>query len=336
MFFILTHNVQSQDPHFSQFFMAPQYVNPALIGTQFGDWCVMGNMRQQWGNAFTPFNTQSLAGEYKFNNTGSNNIWAIGGSFMSDQTMNGSFRSTYKTATLVYSQSINDYNYIAAGFQVQHANRRLDYSKLSFGQQFTSRGFDLALPNGESTLLSTIPYYSIGAGMLFTHATKDNAIVIDIGLAAYDINQPIISALGDKYNFLNIRYVGNLNLQYDPSDQVLFNFFSVYHRQATQNYFSLGGSIGYTLEDAGREKIGFLGAWFREGDAIYPFVGLKWQDVQIGLSYDVVISKQNNYPINPQAFELSFIYTHVVSSSRKISRYFECPYKRRVVVFPKF
>lgn len=316
--------------------MAPHYINPALIGTQFGDWCIMGNMRQQWGNAYTPFNTQSLAAEFKFFNSKNNNMLAIGTSFMSDQTMNGSFRSNYITAALVYSLELNHNHFFAAGFQLLHANRRLDYSKLSFGQQFTSRGFDLALPSGEAAFLSVLPYYSLGAGLLYTYGSNDNSTVIDVGLAAYDINQPNISAQGDKYNYLNIRYAGNINVQYESSDAVLFNFHSVYHRQATQNYFAIGGSVGYSLSEGKKDKIAFLGAWIREGDAVYPYTGLKFGNVQFGLSYDIVTSKQNNYPVNPQAFELSFIYTHVVNSNRKISKYVECPYKRRMVVFPEF
>jgi hypothetical protein len=53
----------------------------------------------------------------------------------------------------------------------------------------------------------------------------------------------------------------------------------------------------------------FAGAWFREGDAILPYAGLRINNVKVGLSYDITISKQNKGPVNPRSFELSMIYT---------------------------
>ena len=329
-FLFIGFSVSAQVPHFSQFFMAPHYVNPALTGTQYGDWCIMGNLRQQWGNASTPFNTQSMALEYKFYNENNDNVLAVGGALMNDQTMNGAFRSVYFNGTMAYHLNLSKYSNIAAGFFGSYNNRRLDYSKLTFGQQFTSGGFDLSLPTGETGLASMKPYLSLGSGILYTHFSDDNRFVLDVGGAAFDINQPSLSFLNDQSNRLNIRYAGNLNVQYYPNDLVALNFFSVYHRQATQNYFSVGGAVGRKVGSVDSDIMGFIGAWYREGDAVYPYVSLKWSNVQVGLTYDIVVSKQNKGPVNPQVFELSFIYTGKVPKSK----YYDCPFKRRIVLFP--
>jgi len=334
-FFLLSSYLRpvfAQDPHFSQFFNAPHYINPALTGTQYGDWCIMGNFRQQWGNAATPFNTQSLSFEQKFLKEDNENILAIGVSMMNDQTMNGAFRSVYASGTLAYHQNISDNSNFALGFLGSYNNRRLDYSKLTFGEQFSSGGFDLALPNGETNLSNLKPYFSLGTGLMYTYFSNYNDFILDIGFSAYDINQPRLSFLNDENNKLYVRYAGNLNAQYYPSEKVRLNFFSVYHRQGIQNYFSVGGSIGRNLGLPDHEVMTYLGAWFREGDAVYPYLGFSWDNVQVGLTYDIVISKQNLGPVNPQVFELSFVYTKNKRSS--IYDQVGCPNWNRIVRNP--
>lgn len=333
-FFIfgLVTRVSAQDPHFSQFFNAPHYINPALTGTQYGDWCIMGNFRQQWGNAATPFNTQSLSFEQKFLREDNDNILAMGVSLMNDQTMNGAFRSTYASGTLAYHQNVSYNSNIALGFFGSYNNRRLDYNKLTFGEQFTSGGFNLALPNGETNLSNLKPYFSLGTGLMYTYFSNYNEFILDIGLSAYDINQPRLSFLNDENNKLNVRYAANLNAQYYPSEHLRLNFFSVYHRQATQNYFSVGGSVGRGVELMSHHVMVSAGAWFREGDAVYPYLGFSWDNIQVGLTYDIVISKQNLGPVNPQVFELSFVYTKKKRSS--VYDQVGCPNWNRIVRNP--
>ena len=87
---IACFSLHAQDPHFSQFFMAPQFINPALAGHHYGDWQVMSNMRTQWANAGTPFNTETIVGDYKIIGKEENeNTLSAGLAFMSDQSMNG-------------------------------------------------------------------------------------------------------------------------------------------------------------------------------------------------------------------------------------------------------
>lgn len=46
------------DPHFSQYYMYPSWLNPALTGAFDGDYRVTGIYRSQWGNITNPFATQ--------------------------------------------------------------------------------------------------------------------------------------------------------------------------------------------------------------------------------------------------------------------------------------
>jgi type IX secretion system PorP/SprF family membrane protein len=282
----------------------------------------MGNLRQQWGNASTLFSTQAIAADIKImgKEEGENTL-ALSGFAMNDQSMEGAFKSIYAGGSIAYHLRISNSSSISAGFQANYGNRRLDFSKLTFGEQFTSGGFDVSLPTGETALQAMKPFYSLGAGFLYNY--HNETLNFDAGIASFDINQPKQSFVGDDNQFLKRRYVFHSNMEFDTYGDLLWNINTIFHLQNTQNYFSLGGGLGYDLTNGLRENIFFAGAWFREGDAIYPYAGLQIGSFQFGLSYDITISKQNKGPVNPRSFELSF----VLRQGRKIPHQIPCPWK---------
>src|SRR5687768_2388447 len=61
----LTVKSFSQDIHFSQFFEAPLYRNPALAGITYGDVRVQTVYRSQWNSVGNAYKTGSVNAEYK-------------------------------------------------------------------------------------------------------------------------------------------------------------------------------------------------------------------------------------------------------------------------------
>jgi type IX secretion system PorP/SprF family membrane protein len=308
--------VVAQDPHFSQFFMAPQLINPALTGFGYGKWRVMGNVRQQWGNASTPFNTQVFAADYKVRETETGylvrneyqkNVLAIGGYFMNDRSMFGAFKSIYAGGSLSYNIHISPSSQIAAGFQASYGNRRVDYSRLTFAQQFTSGGFDISLPTGEKSLQAMKPFYSLASGILYNY--HNDITEVDIGAAVFDINEPKQTFIDDPRQELKRRYVFHANVEREIADNLILKVNSIFHLQVVQNYFAVGGCLGMNVTEERGKYMVYGGAWFREGDAIYPFAAIQIKNLLVGLSYDVTVSKQNLGPNNPHSFELSFLFT---------------------------
>src|SRR5829696_3218462 len=55
----------SQDIHFSQYFEAPLYRNPALAGIVNGDYRIQTVYRSQWNSITDAYKTTSLNAEYK-------------------------------------------------------------------------------------------------------------------------------------------------------------------------------------------------------------------------------------------------------------------------------
>jgi type IX secretion system PorP/SprF family membrane protein len=225
---------------------------------------------------------------------------------LTDQSLNGAFSSTYVSGSLAYHLQLAPKHRFGLGMTASYGQRRLDYAELSFGEQFTSGGFDVVgLPSGETALASMKPYMTVGAGLRYEYRTQQ--LRMDIGGAVYHVNKPKQSFLSDPQQVVPMRYVGQFNLDNNINERLLLSTAISYQQQATQSYFSLGGALGMDVSNGDRSHVLFVGSWYRQADALYPFVAVQFGQAQIGLSYDVTLSKQNQQLTDPRSFELSLV-----------------------------
>jgi type IX secretion system PorP/SprF family membrane protein len=312
----------SQDPHYSQFFMAPQLVNPASAGSSSSDWRILCNYRQQWNNAETPFNTFSLTYDMKITGKepGDNTLGLIT-TLMADRSMDGTFKSNYGGAALAYHVNISTNHKIGLGIHSTFGQRSIDFSNLSFASQFNGRGFDVSLPSGESSLSNMKAFISLGAGFLYNYHSE--SINVDVGYAQFHLNKPVQTFISDENQKIPYRYVAHLNIEKKLSQDLTFSINSIYQKQSSQSYFAGGGSFGLDISNSDFEKIFYAGSWYRQADAIYPYVGLLLGSVQLGLTYDITLSKQNLGPNNPRSLELSLVWR----KAGRVEGVIPCPWK---------
>jgi hypothetical protein len=95
---------------------------------------------------------------------------------------------------------------------------------------------------------------------------------------------------------------------------------AIFQTQAKQGYFAAGAILNYGTMDEGEGKIFSTGLFFRSDDAIYPYAGLTINNFQLGLTYDVTVSKFKTSSYAPRTWELSLIYAlpHVSLNERKL------------------
>jgi type IX secretion system PorP/SprF family membrane protein len=322
LFFGCTLRLFSQDPHFSQFFMAQSLVNPGLTGSIDGDWRAMTNIRQQWGNAGTPFNTYVLSADIRINglSDGKNHIGA-GMSILSDDAMNGAFRSVYANAGMAYHLGLSEGTSLSLGFNGAYGNRIVKYDRLTFGEQYVNGGFDITLPSGETALVNMKPFFSLSSGVVFT--TVSDKMRAEIGLSGFHLNRPVQTFTLDERQRIPMRYSGHATLELSLNDRLILNAGAIYQRQANQDYLGGGGGVGLDLTYGARERILFAGLWYRSRDVIYPFVGLKLNNLQFGFSYDFTVSRQVSAGMMPRSIELSFL----IRDARQAFGLIACPWR---------
>ena len=321
---------KTQDPSFSQFFTSPLNINPALTGNINADWRVIANFRNQWLGPASPYVTGTVSYDRKiFQNKVPNahvpegNVLGIGGMLMFDRAMGGVAKSTYASLNLSYNVKLTEGDIkhkIAAGFGAIYGERRIDFSRVDFEEQFTGYGFNTNLPTGESSLSNMKPYFSMSAGITYSITTEEGNF--DIGVAGFHLNKPKQTFLKDDNQILAIRKVVHSNFERFLNERVVLNLNGIYQYQSKASYFSVGGGIGYYLPSANDIMV-MGGVWYWSSNAVIPYFSFHYNDMQIGLSYDLTTSKLNQAADKPNTWELALI----IRGKRTPPTVIPCPWK---------
>jgi type IX secretion system PorP/SprF family membrane protein len=321
---------QAQDPSFSQFFSSPLNVNPALTARINSDWRVISNFRDQWLGPASPYATGTISYDTKIlqnkipNVHEEKNLIGVGGMLMYDYAMDGIMKSTYASANVSYNIVLADgpaVHRLGAGFGASYGRRTVDFSRLTWEEQWVGYGgFDKNLPSGELALINMKPYFSVSTGLVYSITTQNSNL--DIGAAAFHVNTPKQTFLQDPNQKLAVRKVAHVNFETFLNTSVVLNANAIYQFQQDAEYYSFGGGLGYYLpQDA--DVILNVGMWYWSKNAIIPYVGFAYKDFQLGLSYDVTISKLNQASIKPKTFELSLIFR----GTKEPTQIIPCPWK---------
>lgn len=306
----ITVGVEAQDPSFSQFFSSPLNINPALTANINGKWRFIANLRDQWVGPASPYTTGTASFDISVleNKLPEGSTFGLGGMMMYDHAMQGALKSSSISLNTSYNITLVEGDFtqrLGVGIGGIFANKEVDFSKLDFGEQWMGYGFNKSLPTGEPALTNMKPYLSTSIGALYSVTTNNSNI--DIGAAAFHLNKPKQSVLEDPNQHLAPRFVGHANFETYLNDQVVFNSNAIYQRQQTTSYASIGAALGYFLTGDPEDIVLSGGVWYWSKNAVIPYIGVMYQNMQFGLSYDITISKLSQAAQRPKSFELSFI-----------------------------
>jgi type IX secretion system PorP/SprF family membrane protein len=287
LLFLIHSIAPAQDPHFSQFYSAPLYTNPALAGTT-AQGRFLFNYRAQWTQLPGEFVTYQLSYDQPIYQTSS----SFGFSMVLDKAGSAGVRSTNLQAVYAYNLKLSEIASLKAGLQLGYGNRNLDYFKLVFGDQLSETGY-IGSPSAEQGLPNeTINFIEAGAGLaLYT----DN---FWLGISGFHLNQPNHSITETKENL--------------PMRISVQTGFKITRYKSTKNKregydMALTPGIYYSQQGKFRQlDIGangfidplILGLWYRglpiqrnAFGALVSSVGFKYQGITFLYSFDAGISK---------------------------------------------
>ncbi|MDE3253327.1 MAG: PorP/SprF family type IX secretion system membrane protein [Bacteroidota bacterium] len=303
------HFVLAQDPHFSQYFSSPLSFNPALTGYFEGDHRLSINFRNQWANISDPYTTGTLSYDTKImkNRIGANDRWGLGVLALYDQSSGGIYKNTYLSLSTAFQKGLDEYGdqSIGLGVQATYAGSAVDFTKITYSNQFTGSGFDLGIPSGETIHNQSIHYFDLNAGLLYNF--KDDAgNQFTFGAGMYHILKPKLSFFSAQNQSLQPRYTLHAGGNF-PMGQTDNLFVSAHFmQQAGNNEYVVGGAYGAGIGNS--EMSIYLGAWLRAGDAFYPYAGIRGKDFQLGLTYDITRSDISRIQRYSGSSEISFLY----------------------------
>ncbi|MCO5235513.1 MAG: PorP/SprF family type IX secretion system membrane protein [Chitinophagaceae bacterium] len=303
------------DPHFSQYFIQPVLLNPALTGAIEGDYRVSAVWRSQYNNTLS---TRGISAEMPTNK----NI-NLGVNLLNQSSSDKAYHYNNAYLSVAYTGARFNNHYVVMAMQAGVLNRNFNPNNLQFGEQWTAGiGFDPSAHSAEVFHKPNMFSFDAGAGIVYYDATPDRKINLFGGLSAFHITRPKdpFIAGGDK-QALPIRYSAHAGARIIVSD--LLNIVpNVLYMTQGQTEEKMAGA--YLQLNAGEQVDLMFGANLRFGDALSPFAGIYFKGLTIGMSYDTNVSTKNTMEIDRNSVEVSLSYTWWRKNSMK-TKPFYCP-----------
>ncbi len=311
---LIFFSAEAQDIHFSQFYLSPLTLNPALAGAINNDQRMLLNYKNQWESFGTTFRTYAASYDLALMKKKLKGRYiGLGLSAYSDKAGTSEFGNTQVNLSVAYNLLINKKNQIAFAVQGGWGQRSAQLMNLRWDSQYTGSNYDPNLPTGEEALNENATFIDLGAGILWRKRT-DNGFDWSLGGAAFHLNEPNLSLIGTSLDNYLRKYVVHGEVRIDRKKYVILPKFFV-AKQGGAYEFNIGGllqrRIGrdsrYTRENTSSSF--YLGAFYRVNDAIVPTVQLEYKRMlSIGISYDVNISKLSDHTLYRGGMELAIVY----------------------------
>lgn len=307
-------SVYPQDPHFSQYYANPLYLNPAFAGTSICPRIIM-NYRNQWPAIPGTYVTYSASYDQHVENLSG----GVGLMFNTDKAGEGTLTTNMISGIYSYRLQVNRNFSIKAGFQATYFQKSIDWEKLTFGDQIDPRyGFIYYtqetkpgdLTKGTADFSAGLLGYgeNIYGGLAVHHLTQPNEGFFSVS----KLPMRITAHLGGVIDLEKHRRRRKIE---DPilSPNILF--------MKQQDFEELNYGIYLNKYPV----VG--GVWFRQGfenpDAFIALIGLQTSVVKIGYSYDVTVSKLSS--ATGGSHEVSFALQFDCRPKKKRIRAINCP-----------
>jgi len=319
-------NLKAQDPQFTQFYASPLYINPAYAGTTIQQRFTL-QTRIQWPTLPQSFTSYIAAYDFNFDVLNS----GFGIMAWTDKQGTVDLRTTNASLTYAYRVQFPGNWVLSAGVQLGAGWRSIDRNKFILSDQFDFAGGLGQTGDPDIALLETnINYFDFAAGGLaYTE-------VAWIGVSAYHLNEPNQSFLGGD-SPLPMRWNAHGGISF-PLYQGVFRRTRIptltpgfyYKKQGEFDQLDLGANFNYNPI--------MIGLWYRgipifddvlsnvrSQDAISLLLGMRFQKLEVGYSYDVTVSSLGAN--SGGAHEISLIYQFAYESPapKKKTRAIPCP-----------
>jgi type IX secretion system PorP/SprF family membrane protein len=321
----------AQDIHFSQFYMAPLQLNPAMTGVMNCSQRLGANYRNQWASVLrnNAFQTSQVAYDAKIP-VGRYDYFGLGGSVWSDAAGQLNFRSTLLNLNFAYTKKMGGYrkkaSYLSMGAKVGLAQRGLNLLDAKWGSQNQDGTWNPNLPSNEPTFgvngRDNYLFADVSAGLMWFSVMDENNNFYFGG--AYDhINRANQSFTTDKTVPLLSKFTVHAGGEFQTSDRITVLPGIVTFLQGPYLQVNGGTSLRFLLGNSKRsaEAIQF-GAWARLGnkvnednkaggilmDALIFSTRFDYSQFSLGFSYDYNLSGLKVATAGNGSFEFALQY----------------------------
>lgn len=339
LFFVLVSaSIQAQDIHFSQFYMSPLNLNPAMTGVMNCNTRLVANYRNQWASVLrsNAFRTYSVSYDQRVP-VGRYDYFGIGGTFWGDRAGEANFSTLTGKASFSYSKRMGGYrdkaNYLVVGAEAGAAQRSIDFLNLRWGTQHDGEGgFDPSRDPQEGRFdRDNFIFADLAAGLLWFMVFDDNANFY-LGGAFHHLSRANLSFDTESEDLIFTRLTVHAGGEFPMTNKVGILPGAILMRQGPLMQVNAGASLRFNLgegRDAANQAFQ-VGLWTRIAnkldagvlqDALILSTRFDFNQFSLGFSYDVNTSQLKPATNSQGSFEFGMVY----KICGKVNRGVYCP-----------
>jgi type IX secretion system PorP/SprF family membrane protein len=301
----MTVKIKAQDFHLTQYDAFSLYLNPALTGNYLGedyDYKIYSVYRTQWKTLPTkPYQTYGVGYDRAYKRFGigayvlDNRSGALDFNTFNFQVSGSYFITDPKTSP----------HSLSVGVQAGLFYKTFNYNKILFESQYDNSAGQLNsdISNGESFNKTSRVNLDANMGVFYKYKDAKSKINPFVGFSVFHLNMPMETFAGNDKR-LPMRF--NLN---GGSDITINETWKVtpmilYMNQAKAWELNVGALVYYKLKKEGICDL-IVGLNYRVQDACMFQVGMKYNNFNVRMSYDINTSYLNAYSKKRGGYEIT-------------------------------
>ncbi len=332
-------SLNAQDIHFSQFYMSPLNLNPAMTGVTNCTHRFVVNYRNQWASVLkaNAFNTYSASYDQRIP-VGRYDYFGVGGLFWGDRAGELDFATLQGKLALSYAKRMSGYrnraNYLVVGVDGGISQRSIDFLKAQWPEQNNNGVFDPTRSSGETNFNDNFIFGDMAAGLMwygvsnryenfyiggaYHHLNRANQTFFDADSVDVPLYSKFTIHAGGEFRTGSGRgRAGRLAML--PGAVIFLQGPSMEINAGTSFKFILGNSRvsnqAFQLGIWGRVANKFEGTLL---DAVILSTRFDYDSFGVGFSYDINVSSLRPASNSNGAFEFSFIYKICGNEARNV------------------
>ena len=293
----------SQDIHFSQFDKNKSLINPSLLSIQKNDYEIQLQRRSQWASVSKPFNTFCLS----FNAKNIYKSISLAATILNDVAGDSDFSTDGLALSIVKSLEFKD-NLLSISMHTAVYQRSVNYDKLVF--------FDV-----EELQNTQFSFLDIGLGIL-NYNVLDRSSSFLLGISTYHLNRPEQSLTSNKEVLLSRKFIAHSTYFKKVASKLEISPAFYVSSQTQDKEFIIGSGIAYILNRAVELKSGIYN---RVNDAFFVTLGIKKENLEVIISYDINTSALTKASNSNGGLEFSVSFGWDVTKEILIKEHKICP-----------
>lgn len=331
IFLLAALPVFSQDIHFSQFYMSPLTMNPAMTGNYEGTFRIGGIFRTQWFSVAEPYQTPSFYVDAPIITGFRKQDWVgIGATIYQDVSGAGNLTQggAYLSGTYHIGLDKDDTRVFSIGVQGGKSFRYFgNVQDLKFEDELLPGGSNSPdksdLNDKESKKATGKDKTDITAGLSYQGVINDY-LDMSIGVSVGHIAGPNIALRKSGRSLKPNRLLAHAAFNYVLSDRLLLTPAFLFQKVGPASEAALQIPVGFLL-DPEKNVLFSFGPGYRFGDAVEILVGMDYGPFRVGMAYDVNASKFSSASKTVGGIEIAASYIARIYKKPKADNIFFCP-----------